>query len=442
MIDRQIIDKIMTATRIEEVIGSFIPLRKRGENYIGICPFHKGIVPSFYVSPGKGIYKCFSCGKGGDVISFLKEYKGFSYLEAIQWLSEKCAIPLNDEKIDNNHFAGSNIPEIHTIAFIDTEVSVETQKVKDYGAVLYNGEVLHTNSHPEFVNFVSKCDILCGHNIIKHDLGHLNLQGNYSIIDTLPLSPLLFPKKPYHRLLKDDKLQVDELNNPVNDAKKARDLFYDEVAAWNQLSKSRQEIFRRLLSDVLEFKGFVKCVTDNSSSQTAHDIGALIKTEYRGLLCESANIEAVAKRYPVELAYALALIGTDDLLSITPAWVMHSYPKVGNVMTFLRNTPCGECEYCKQRLDAHSGLKEFFGYDEFRHFDGVPMQQLAVEAAIRGESLLTIFPTGGGKSLTFQLPALMAGRNVHGLTVVISPLQSLMKDQVDNLSVLLLSMAC
>ena len=79
-------------------------------------------------------------------------------------------------------------------------------------------------------------------------------------------------------------------------------------------------------------------------------------------------------------------------------------------------------------------MKEFFGYDEFRIFDGVPMQQQAVESAIRGESLLTIFPTGGGKSLTFQLPALMAGRNTHGLTVVISPLQSLMKDQVDNLA--------
>ena len=62
------------------------------------------------------------------------------------------------------------------------------------------------------------------------------------------------------------------------------------------------------------------------------------------------------------------------------------------------------------------------------------MQQQAVESAIRGESLLTVFPTGGGKSLTFQLPALMAGRNTHGLTVVISPLQSLMKDQVDNLT--------
>ena len=64
------------------------------------------------------------------------------------------------------------------------------------------------------------------------------------------------------------------------------------------------------------------------------------------------------------------------------------------------------------------------------------MQERAAQAAIDGKSLLAVFPTGGGKSITFQLPALMAGNTVHGLTVVISPLQSLMKDQVDNLNAL------
>lgn len=319
------------------------------------------------------------------------------------------------------------------LVFIDTEVGVDSRIVQDYGAVREDGAVLHTHSAQEFRSFVSMCNTICGHNIINHDLKYLQLSGDYTVIDTLPLSPLLFPKKPYHRLLKDDKLQVDELNNPVNDAKKARDLFYDEVEAWRKLSAEKQEIFRSLLSGIKEFEGFfayLPAITPHRQQS----LGTLIRREYRGMICENANIEAVAKHYPVELAYSLALIGADDMLSITPAWVMHSYPKVANVMSFLRNTPCGQCEYCKQRLNAHSGLKEFFGYDEFRLFDGVPMQQQAVEAAIRGESLLTIFPTGGGKSLTFQLPALMAGRNIHGLTVVISPLQSLMKDQVDNLA--------
>ena len=294
------------------------------------------------------------------------------------------------------------------IAFIDTEVGVDSQKVLDYGAVREDGAVMHTQSAHEFNAFVSKCDVLCGHNIIKHDLEYLNLQRRHIIIDTLPLSPLLFPKKPYHRLLKDDKLQVDELNNPVNDAKKARDLFFDEVAAWGQLPVGKQKIFQSLLSETREFEGFFDYIVASrvaiTSQHTEQGLGMLIRDEFKGLICGSANIEAVAKHYPVELAYSLALIGADDLMSMTPPWVMHSYPKVGNVMNFLRNTPCGECEYCRQRLDAHSGLKEFYGYDEFRVFDGVPMQQQAVEAAIRGESLLTIFPTGGGNRSPSSYP--------------------------------------
>ena len=326
------------------------------------------------------------------------------------------------------------------IIFIDTEVGVDSQKVKDYGAVHEDGTVLHTQSTSEFNTFVSKCDTICGHNILNFDLQYLHLKGEHKYIDTLPLSPLLFPRKPYHRLVKDDKLQVDELNNPVNDAKKARDLFYDEVKAWKALSTKRKTIYRRLLESTREFRGFFDWIGKeddeylSTNNQLQDNIAAIIREEFAGKLCTHTNIEAVVKRYPIELAFALAVIGADDLQSLTPAWVLHNYPKVNNVMAFLCNTPCSECEYCKKRLDAHIGLKELFGYDEFRLFDGEPMQQRAVEAAIRGESMLTIFPTGGGKSLTFQLPALMAGRNIHGLTVVISPLQSLMKDQVDNLA--------
>ena len=91
------------------------------------------------------------------------------------------------------------------------------------------------------------------------------------------------------------------------------------------------------------------------------------------------------------------------------------------------------CFYCNSQLDLFRNLKAFFGYDQFRTYEGEPLQEKAADAAVQGKSLLAIFPTGGGKSLTFQLPALMEGRTVHGLTVVISPLQSLMKDQVDNL---------
>ena len=109
------------------------------------------------------------------------------------------------------------------IAFFDTEVNPQTKKVADYGVVREDGAVLHTHSKADFDAFVSKCDTLCGHNIINHDLKYTALRGNPMIVDTLLLSPLLFPKRPYHHLVKDDKLQVDELNNPLNDSMKARD---------------------------------------------------------------------------------------------------------------------------------------------------------------------------------------------------------------------------
>ena len=329
------------------------------------------------------------------------------------------------------------------IVFIDTEVNPQTKRVADYGAVKEDGAVMHTHSKADFDAFVSGCGTVCGHNIIRHDLKYTTLRGNPTIVDTLFLSPLLFPKRPYHHLVKDDKLQVDELNNPVNDSMKARDLLNDEIAAWNELTPDRQEIYYQLLHHTIEFGGFFKYtryVPTTPQSllgkilNTQPDWLKLIPKEFEGKVCSHADFEMLARQYPIELAYSLAVIGADDVFSITPAWVIRNYPQVVNVMNLLCNTSCGNCEYCHQRLDAHFGLKELFGYDEFRTFDGVPMQQQAVESAIRGESLLTIFPTGGGKSLTFQLPALMAGRNTHGLTVVISPLQSLMKDQVDNLA--------
>ena len=329
------------------------------------------------------------------------------------------------------------------IVFIDTEVSPQTKKVADYGAVREDGAVVHTHSRADFDAFVSGCDTVCGHNIIRHDLKYTALRGNPTIVDTLFLSPLLFPKRPYHHLVKDDKLQVDELNNPVNDSMKARDLLNDEIAAWNELTPDRKKIYYQLLHHTMEFGGFfkfIRYVPPTKQSFLGRILNAqsdwlkLIPKEFEGKICSHADFEMLVKQYPIELAYCLAVIGADDVFSITPAWVIRNYPQVVNVMNLLCNTSCGDCEYCHQRLDAHYGLREFFGYNEFRTFDGVPMQQQAVESAIRGESLLTIFPTGGGKSLTFQLPALMAGRNTHGLTVVISPLQSLMKDQVDNLT--------
>lgn len=321
------------------------------------------------------------------------------------------------------------------IAFVDTEVGLKDHKIHDIGALRDDGATFHQASQTALNQFLQegKVDYICGHNLIHHDAHYLHLNG--ILIDTLYLSPLLFPKRPYHHLVKDDKLMSEQMNNPVNDCEKAKELLMDEIAAWNLLSENKRKIFTLLLQHEEEFRGFLMYVGTIETDETTTDVSELILSEYKNHICAHADIPALAAQSPCGLAYALALIGTDDYQSVTPGWVLHNYPEVEHFIYVLCHTQCADgCEYCNHMLDIHYNLKQLFGYDAFRTYDGEPLQEQASQAAVDGKSLLAIFPTGGGKSLSFQLPALMDGRTVHGLTVVISPLQSLMKDQVDNLA--------
>jgi ATP-dependent DNA helicase RecQ len=297
-----------------------------------------------------------------------------------------------------------------------------------------NRQEFHSISLQDFSDFLCGSKYICGHNILNHDLKYLKKEvdkcGAKHFIDTLYLSPLMFPKKPYHNLVKDDKLTTDELNNPFNDAKKARDLFNDEIAAFNNLDESLKKIYYALLNSHSEFKDFFHYIGYEESQQ---NISTVINKTFSGKICENAPIGKMAEKYPVELCFALSQINVIKYDSITPPWVLKNYPRVENILHFLRSRKCSSCVYCNESLDETKALKRFFHFDEFRSYEGIPLQQTAVKAAVDNKSILTIFPTGGGKSITFQLPALMAGENEKGLTVVISPLQSLMKDQTDNL---------
>ena len=319
-------------------------------------------------------------------------------------------------------------------AVVDVEVGLKDHKIHDIGALKHDDTTFHKTSKEELFVFLNDINYICGHNIIHHDAKYLfaNDTCHWILVDTLYISPLLFPERPYHRLVKDDKLICEQMNNPVNDCKKAKDLLLDEIACWNLLSKKKRVLFASLLKDKKEFEGFLSMV----SAEYIHEgIPKLIKELYAGKICQHADLDMLIEQYPCGLAYALALIDTTDYRSITPGWVLYNYPEVEFIVKLLRHTTCHEgCDYCHTQLDILYNLKTFFGYECFRTYEGEPLQERATQAAVEGKSLLAIFPTGGGKSLTFQLPALMAGRSVHGLTVVISPLQSLMKDQVDNLA--------
>jgi len=97
MISRDTVDNIISTIRIEEVIGDFVTLRRRGVNLIGLCPFHNEKTPSFTVSPAKGIYKCFGCGKAGNGVNFVMEHEHFSYPEALRYLANKYQIEIEEE---------------------------------------------------------------------------------------------------------------------------------------------------------------------------------------------------------------------------------------------------------------------------------------------------------------------------------------------------------
>lgn len=103
MISKEDINSIIEATRIEEIIGEYVKLKRRGVNFIGLCPFHNEKTPSFTVSATKGIYKCFGCGKSGDAISFLMEHEHFTYPEAIRFLAQKYNIAIKEEAYDNQY---------------------------------------------------------------------------------------------------------------------------------------------------------------------------------------------------------------------------------------------------------------------------------------------------------------------------------------------------
>lgn len=328
------------------------------------------------------------------------------------------------------------------ILFFDIEINKKTRKVEKIGAV-FDGVVFRDTSIKIFEDFSQNATYICGHNIINHDLEILKnteISPDFfrkKTIDTLYLSALLFSEKPYHHLVKNYKLVDDsyEANNPVQDARLSKELLIDEINRFESLDETLKNIYYTLLKDRQRFSAFFGLThfiseLDNPEQE--------VKSYFSEKICKNADVVNFIKKDPETLAYSLALISAGNVDSISPPWLLHKYPAIHDVIYKLRQQKCSDpdCKYCRNYLDTKKSLLRFFGYDNFRKFnenEKTPLQEQVVNSALRKESFLTIFPTGGGKSLAFQLPAFMFGEAGRELTIVISPLQSLMKDQVDNL---------
>ena len=233
-----------------------------------------------------------------------------------------------------------------TIAFIDTEVEPKSGKILDIGSVRNDENIFHKASVAEFVLFLKGTQFICGHNILNHDVKYIGKAldeagiNPANVIDTLFLSPLLFPTKPYHALLKDDKLQSESTNNPLNDSIKARDLFNDEIAAFKQTDETLQQIYYLLLNDKKEFQSFFRFIAYGC----AGGIERLIRDTFKKEICDNADLPKIISEHPIELAYCLSLIDSfihhREIRSITPPWVLKNYPEVEQIMFRLRNKPC------------------------------------------------------------------------------------------------------
>ncbi len=300
-------------------------------------------------------------------------------------------------------------------------------------------------------NLSDGADFLLGHNLIAFDLPRLQA-ANPSLrllrlpaVDTLRLNPLAFPRNPYHHLVKhyqDGQLRRGKINDPELDARLTLEVFSDQQKALRAAPTDLQLAWHWLTS-VQDGTGFdwVFTLLRQTGRPTDSEAHEAICRILAGNACATHTNETIADASHLSwpLAYALAWLSVAGGNSVMPPWVRHQFPAAGLLVRRLRDTACADpaCEWCRERHDAGKELARWFGFPNFRpepaDEDGRPMQQSIVETAMAGEHVLGILPTGTGKSVCYQIPALSRYDKTGALTVVISPLVALMADQVAGL---------
>ncbi len=338
-------------------------------------------------------------------------------------------------------------------------------KLRHIGAIL-NGRVFERKETAgssatlkQLDEIARDADFVLGHNLLGHDFPVLQssfpwLQFlNKPVIDTLYLSPIAFPQNPYHRLVKDYKLVRATINNPVEDAKLAASVFNDQWDSFQNLFAKAPELiqfYRYCFHDSI-FNGFsgkglsavFSLLSFDAIDDPAKALGCFIN-QTSGKVCTNgvnqtipALLDDDTKRPAA--AFCLAWLQVAGGNSVLPPWVRYRFPEIPTIIKALREIPCGDdaCAYCSENHDPERQLTKLFGYPSFRETpqtkEGESLQRAIVLGCMGDQPTMGILPTGGGKSLCYQLPALVRYWRRGTLTVVISPLQALMKDQVDNL---------
>ena len=345
---------------------------------------------------------------------------------------------------------------------LDLEVGVRDRRIHAFaalrpdtdGRLVFQGGNL-TTALSELDALADGAAFLLGHNLIAFDLEQLKAEKpdlrllRTPAVDTLRLNPLAFPRNPYHHLVKhyqSGQLKRGRRNDPEIDARLTLEVFHEQ---WRELGRKAREVpdlmaaWHWLTTEEGGGSGFntffsgVRGALRPSDAQARQAIGRRLA----GIACRTHAREILddRARHGWALAYALAWLSVSGGNSVMPPWVRHQFPEAGRLVRRLRDTACADpdCGWCRKRHDARGELSRWFGFEGFRpepkDDEGRPMQQSIVEAAMAGEHVLAILPTGTGKSLCYQIPSLSRYDKTGTLTVVISPLVALMADQVAGL---------
>jgi ATP-dependent DNA helicase RecQ len=300
--------------------------------------------------------------------------------------------------------------------------------------------------------FAAGLGYLVGHNLIAFDAKQLAAANPHlhilelPLVDTLRLNPLAFPRNPYHHLVKhyqDGGLKHAQLNDPKLDAELTLRLLRDQHESLGALHDADPDLllaFHWLTTGEDDTGGVAAFFEElrrapRPNRQQAEDA---IRGRFEGEICRTHAGQLLDRLEPNDwpLAYALAWLSVAGGNSVVSPWVRHQFPETIRIVQLLRDTACTDpgCEWCRQRHDARNELSRWFGFTDFRPepVDGAgrPLQRAIVDAAMAGQHVLGILPTGTGKSICYQIPALSRYDKTGALTVVISPLVALMSDQV------------
>jgi ATP-dependent DNA helicase RecQ len=360
--------------------------------------------------------------------------------------------------------SGQNQRLLDKCLSIDLEVNPKTARIFAFAAVRHSDVPSILIKDGQIENGLDQLETSLvgishpiGHNFLQHDLAHLvAARPSLSLvmqapIDTLWLNPLAFPRNPYHHLVKhytDGRLQAGHVNDPELDAKLVFQVLVNQLEAFDALNADCPDVMvayhwlttRRDLG-----KGFDAVFrhvrgAEAPSQEAAFDA---IRRLVGDRACRKRLEQALGRLSKPDIgwpmAYALSWISVAGAESVMPPWVRAQFREASLIVRHLRDTSCNdaECSWCAQMNDPVKALQHWFGFDAFRPQPvddmGRSLQERVVDEAMSGQSVLGILPTGTGKSVCYQIPALSRFDKTGALSVVISPLVALMADQVQGM---------